>query len=96
MLAYRTSPQSLGRNRDALYAGRSTKRALDLGCAVGRASFELARHFDHVDGVDFSARFINLGVQLNNEGVLRYAITDEGDLQLFKTRSLAELAGACT
>ncbi len=71
--------------------GRSTKRALDLGCAVGRASFELARHFDHVDGVDFSARFINLGVQLNNEGVLRYAITDEGDLQLFKTRSLAEL-----
>jgi 5-histidylcysteine sulfoxide synthase/putative 4-mercaptohistidine N1-methyltranferase len=71
--------------------GRERKRALDLGCAVGRASFELARHFDHVDGVDFSARFINLGVQLNNEGVLRYAITDEGDLQLFKTRTLAEL-----
>lgn len=70
--------------------GRTTK-ALDLGCATGRSSFELARYFDAVDGVDFSARFINLGVQLNREGVLRYAIADEGDLQLFKTRTLAEL-----
>lgn len=66
-------------------------KALDLGCAVGRSSFELARYFDEVIGVDFSARFINLGVQLNNEGVLRYAIADEGDLQLFKTRTLAQL-----
>jgi putative 4-mercaptohistidine N1-methyltranferase len=33
-------------------------RALDLGCAVGRSSFELARHFDEVVGIDFSARFI--------------------------------------
>ncbi|MBL3278667.1 methyltransferase domain-containing protein, partial [Klebsiella pneumoniae] len=38
--------------------GRPARRALDLGCATGRASFELARHFDHVTGVDFSARFI--------------------------------------
>lgn len=71
--------------------GRQTRRALDIGCATGRASFELARHFDHVDGVDFSARFINMGVQLNREGVLRYAITDEGELQLYKTRTLVEL-----
>lgn len=71
--------------------GKPKVKALDLGCAVGRASFELARYFEQVTGVDFSARFINLGVQLNNEGTLRYAITDEGDLQLFKTRTLAEL-----
>src|SRR5271155_1458317 len=33
-------------------------RALDLGCAVGRASFELGRDFDEVVGIDFSARFV--------------------------------------
>ena len=37
---------------------RRRGRALDLGCAVGRSSFELARHFDEVLGLDFSARFI--------------------------------------
>jgi putative 4-mercaptohistidine N1-methyltranferase len=33
-------------------------RALDLGCAVGRSSFELGRHFDEIVGIDFSGRFI--------------------------------------
>jgi putative 4-mercaptohistidine N1-methyltranferase len=33
-------------------------RALDLGSAVGRSSFELARHFDHVTGIDRSESFI--------------------------------------
>ncbi|HKI69833.1 MAG TPA: methyltransferase domain-containing protein, partial [Verrucomicrobiae bacterium] len=32
-------------------------RALDLGCAVGRSSFELARHCAEVIGIDFSHRF---------------------------------------
>ena len=36
------------------------ERALDIGCATGRASFELARRFAHVDGVDYSARFIDV------------------------------------
>lgn len=71
--------------------GRPRRRALDLGCATGRASFELARHFDAVVGMDFSARFINLGVQLARDGVLRYALCDEGELQLYKSRTLVEL-----
>jgi putative 4-mercaptohistidine N1-methyltranferase len=33
-------------------------RALDLGCAVGRSSFELGRTFSEVTGIDFSERFI--------------------------------------
>jgi putative 4-mercaptohistidine N1-methyltranferase len=37
---------------------RRRGRALDLGCAVGRGSLELGRHFDEVLGLDFSARFI--------------------------------------
>jgi 2-polyprenyl-3-methyl-5-hydroxy-6-metoxy-1,4-benzoquinol methylase len=33
-------------------------KIMDLGCAVGRTSFELTRIFDRVVGIDYSARFI--------------------------------------
>jgi 5-histidylcysteine sulfoxide synthase/putative 4-mercaptohistidine N1-methyltranferase len=84
-------PKALVESLLPFLKGRQTHRALDLGCATGRASFELARYFDEVTGVDFSARFINLGAQLAREGVLRYALADEGELSLYKTRTLAEL-----
>jgi putative 4-mercaptohistidine N1-methyltranferase len=42
-------------------------RALDLGCAVGRSSFELGRHFDEVIGVDFSGRFVAAAERMRNE-----------------------------
>ncbi|MEN0038445.1 MAG: 5-histidylcysteine sulfoxide synthase [Cellvibrio sp.] len=67
------------------------RKALDLGCATGRATFELARHFDKVTGIDFSARFINLGVQLASGDTLRYTLADEGELVSYKSRSLADL-----
>ncbi len=67
------------------------RRALDLGCASGRASFELARHFDAVTGIDFSARFIRQGVALANGETLRYAVTDEGELTEPREASLADL-----
>ncbi|AFI83730.1 5-histidylcysteine sulfoxide synthase [Methylophaga nitratireducenticrescens] len=67
---------------------KPARHALDLGCAVGRASFELARHFDQVTGIDFSARLINLGVQLKRDGVIRYAVADEGDLLLYREQRL--------
>lgn len=66
-------------------------KALDLGCASGRATFELARLFEHVTGIDFSARFIGQGVQLAEQGILRYTMMDEGELVLYKERSLKEL-----
>jgi putative 4-mercaptohistidine N1-methyltranferase len=72
-------------------ADRPRRRALDLGCAAGRATFELARHFDRVTGIDFSARFINLGVQIAEQGVLRYVLTDEGELVSYRERRLADL-----
>lgn len=73
-------------------------RALDLGCATGRASFELARAFDKVVGIDFSARFIQAGVRLAEAGSLRYALTEEGTLVSYHERrldtlGLAETAG---
>ncbi|HBM85954.1 MAG TPA: putative 4-mercaptohistidine N1-methyltransferase [Opitutae bacterium] len=36
-----------------------TSRALDIGCSVGRSTFELARHCREVIGVDYSQAFID-------------------------------------
>ena len=72
-------------------ANRPARTALDLGCAAGRATFELAQHFDRVTGIDFSARFIGLGAQLAEKGVLRYTLADEGELVSYKERTLTEL-----
>ncbi len=55
-------------------------RALDLGCSVGRTSFELARWFQHVDGIDFSARFISAASELQEQGRIRYFLPTEGEL----------------
>lgn len=70
--------------------GRKMERALDLGCAVGRSTFELARAFDFVTGLDFSARFIRIGIALQEWGRMRYAIPDEGELLSFHEKTLAE------
>ena len=40
---------------------------------------------------DFSTRFIRLGARLAEQGRLRYALVDEGELMSYKERSLAEL-----
>jgi putative 4-mercaptohistidine N1-methyltranferase len=56
-------------------------RALDLGCAVGRSSFELARHCAEVIGIDFSQRFITAAQTLAAEGHMPYRRTDEGTLR---------------
>lgn len=66
-------------------------RALDLGCAVGRSTFELAKYFDQVVGLDFSARFIASAVELQQAGIKRYVIKDEGELVSFKEILLSEL-----
>ncbi len=70
---------------------KPARRALDLGCATGRATFELARHFEHVTGIDFSARFVGVGAQMAEQGVLRYTRTEEGQLVSYQTRRLADL-----
>ncbi len=67
------------------------RRALDIGCSVGRASFELAKHFDHVDGIDFSARFIQQAYALCEQGETRFTIPTEGDLVEYKNISLQQL-----
>lgn len=53
-------------------------RALDLGCAVGRSSFELARYCTDVVGVDYSQAFIDAAKRLKSGASHRASRLDEG------------------
>jgi len=57
---------------------RQPATALDLGCAVGRSSFELARNGLDVLGIDFSQRFIDAASALASGEALAYRRLDEG------------------
>lgn len=59
---------------------------LDLGCAVGRSTFEMARTCDHVTGIDFSHAFIRAAEVLRNGGTLDYERLEEAS---FSTRLIA-------
>jgi len=72
-------------------ASTKKERALDLGCATGRSSFELAKHFEHVDALDFSARLIQAPSALQSSGIQRFAIQDEGDIVSYKEVTIEEL-----
>lgn len=53
-------------------------RALDLGCAVGRTSFELARHSAEVIGIDYSQAFIDAANRMRTDGRHPATRLDEG------------------
>lgn len=53
-------------------------RALDLGCAVGRSTFEMARHFKEVIGIDYSREFIDSAGTLQANGERAYWRKDSG------------------
>jgi len=55
-------------------------RALDLGCAVGRSSFELARLCARVVGIDYSVRLIHAARHLQQHGSMAFSYLEEGDL----------------
>jgi putative 4-mercaptohistidine N1-methyltranferase len=63
-------------------------RGLDLGCAVGWSTFELARHCTEVVGIDFSNRFIKTANRLREQGSIDYEIVEEGSLT---TRATAKV-----
>lgn len=74
-----------------LMAGRDKHRALDLGCAVGRTTFELGRIFDEVTGIDLSKRFVDAAETLRRAGAIDYFRRDEGELGERVTVSLEAL-----
>ena len=74
-----------------LTSDQKFERAFDIGCAVGRSSFELARRVPYIDALDFSTRFIRNALDLREHGQLRYLITDEGELTSLRQANLNEL-----
>lgn len=53
-------------------------RALDVGCAVGRATFELTTTCSEVIGIDFSHSFIRAAAELKAAGRLAFQKSEEG------------------
>jgi putative 4-mercaptohistidine N1-methyltranferase len=66
----------------------NNNKLLNLGCSVGRTAFELSPHFTSIDAVDFSARVIQYGVQLQAQQSIRYQSVIEGDIVAFNEISL--------
>jgi putative 4-mercaptohistidine N1-methyltranferase len=66
--------------RELLTPCPASSRALDLGCAVGASSFELARSCREVIGIDFSHAFIHAAETLAENGAHPYEKTVEGTL----------------
>jgi putative 4-mercaptohistidine N1-methyltranferase len=53
-------------------------RGLDLGCAVGRSAFEMAKTCDEVIGIDFSHAFITAADRLGRGEAIAYDRLEEG------------------
>ncbi len=63
----------------AHFSDGESGRALDLGCAVGRSSYELARRFPKVIGIDYSHAFVQAAAAIA-EAPLPYTRLDEAHL----------------
>ena len=64
----------------AHFAAGPVARGLDLGCAVGRSTFEMARTCAEVTGIDFSHAFIRAAEALRRGDALAYQRLEEGRL----------------
>lgn len=60
-------------------------KALDVGCAVGRSSFELGRFCAEVRALDFSRSFIDAARRLQAGGELSYQAAVEGEITISRT-----------
>lgn len=60
------------------------RRALDLGCGLGRTAVHLARHFEVVDAVDISAGMIERARELSPPGNVRFGVVSGEDLEAFE------------
>ncbi|MBM4421484.1 MAG: methyltransferase domain-containing protein, partial [Chloroflexi bacterium] len=55
-------------------------RALDIGCAVGRATFELARSASQAIGIDISHSFIDAASTIARRGGVAYGAVEDGEI----------------
>ena len=56
-------------------------RALDLGCAVGRSAFELARFCREVVAIDYSSAFVAAAEKIRRRGLIHFEAAVEGGLK---------------
>jgi len=84
-------PQRVAELLCSLEPVRTNNRALDVGCAVGGSSFELAKSFDHVEAFDFSNNFIDAAKRLQSGEHVTFRIPVEG--VIYKEVSVAHEPG---
>lgn len=73
-------------------SSKPMESALDIGCAVGASSFELARYIPQVTGVDFSHAFIKTAEELKKHGAMGAKVASEGKrMQEFQAIVPAEI-----
>ena len=94
---YGTSPLKVPNFQQALAAycavvttGSQQRCALDMGCKTGRTSWELARTFNNVTGVDLSARTIRVATQLQEQGSFNYIFSEEGEVVDYRQVTLED------
>ncbi|MFT3992143.1 MAG: putative 4-mercaptohistidine N1-methyltransferase [Luteolibacter sp.] len=63
------------------FSSHTAKRGLDLGCAVGRSTFEMARACEEVIGIDFSHAFIRTAETLRTGGGIPYSRLEEAAIR---------------
>ncbi|MDE0826664.1 MAG: putative 4-mercaptohistidine N1-methyltransferase [Akkermansiaceae bacterium] len=68
-------------------------RALDLGCAVGRSSWEMSRDADEVLGIDFSQAFVDAAEEIGRAGKATARRLEEAALATEVEVSLPEGVG---
>lgn len=73
-----------------LLPGEGGDRALEIGCAVGRACFELSTRWREVIGIDFSQRFVQEAQRLARDKVAKFRYRDEGELHCTAEVALSE------
>lgn len=65
-------------------------KGLEIGCAVGRSSFELSRYCSEVLAVDKSKMFVDAAKKIQLDGQCRFTIFDEGRREVERIVKLPE------
>jgi len=73
-------PQRAARLLADLNPEKTNGAALDVGCAVGGSSFELAKVFDLVDAFDFSDSFVSAAKQMQSSESVKFPVRVEADI----------------
>jgi len=61
------------------------KNVIDIGCSVGRFTFEMTKYCDKILGIDLSARFIQVCYNVRDHiNTIPYVIPIEGELKEYK------------